>query len=78
MAEIIKHVNDSLYCIRHALRELPPGKMHGNEDIDTTLTQRKTTLFCMTDATLQMKQISIEKILKKKYSNTNAKDLSEQ
>ena len=41
MAEIIKHVNDSLYCIRHALRELPPGKMHGNEDIDTTLTTEK-------------------------------------
>jgi hypothetical protein len=41
MAEIKKHVDDSLYCIRHALRELPPGKMHGNEDIDTTLTAEK-------------------------------------
>lgn len=37
MAEIIKHAYDSLYCIRHTLRELPPQKRHGNADIDESL-----------------------------------------
>ena len=37
MAEIIKHAYDSLYCIRHTLRELPPQKRHGNADIDEAL-----------------------------------------
>lgn len=41
MAEFKKHVDDSLYYIRHAMRELPEGKSHGNEDIDMTLTEEK-------------------------------------
>ena len=44
MAEIIKHVDDSLYCIRHALRELPEGKSHGNADIDPTLSENNKSL----------------------------------
>lgn len=38
MGEITKHVDDSLYFIRHAYRELPSGKVHGNEDLDSSLT----------------------------------------
>ena len=34
MAEILKHAYDTLYCIRHTLRELPSQKRHSNEDID--------------------------------------------
>lgn len=41
MAEFKKHVDDSLYYIRHVMRELPEGKIHGNEDIDMTLTEEK-------------------------------------
>lgn len=41
MAEFKKHVDDSLYYIRHTMRELPEGKSHGNEDIDMTLTEEK-------------------------------------
>lgn len=41
MAEFKKHVDDSLYYIRHAMRELPEGKSHGNEDIDMTLSEEK-------------------------------------
>ena len=44
MAEILKHVDDSLYCIRHALRELPEGKSHGNADIDPTLSENNKSL----------------------------------
>lgn len=41
MAEIKKHVYDSAYKINHAMRWLPEGKYHGNEDIDVTLTKER-------------------------------------
>lgn len=44
MAEIIKHAYDSLYCIRHTLRELPAQKKHGNEDIDESLSHLNYSL----------------------------------
>lgn len=44
MAEILKHAYDTLYCIRHTLRELPPQKRHSNEDIDESLTQQNYSL----------------------------------
>lgn len=44
MAEIIKHAYDSLYCIRHTLRELPPQKRHGNADIDESLSHLNYSL----------------------------------
>lgn len=44
MAEIIKHKDDTIYYIRHALRELPPGKKHGNTEIDPELEDRNYPL----------------------------------
>lgn len=41
MAEFKKHGDDSKYYIDHAMRELPMGKNHSNEDIDSRLTEGK-------------------------------------
>lgn len=44
MAEITKHSTDSFYYIQHAYRSLPPGKTHGNCDIDSELTKQNYSL----------------------------------
>lgn len=62
VAEIIKHAYDSLYCIRHTLRELPPQKRHGNEDIAESLSHLNYSLLkdrCQTaeEANRYMKEL---------------------
>lgn len=63
MAELIKHTNNSLYYIRHALRELPSNKIHGNEQIDPSLSKNNYSLLdrCHTSKAANAYRLKLEK-----------------